>query len=157
MPYRLPLSSWRFPPFRCRLLFIASSVVRLSAVRLVSHVRLVSWSSWPAHIAIIRLISDLPVAGRHSAPFSPSTRLGRRPRLRLRLRLVRLVSSLRLKGFSFSLGLCRIGNICDDSRMCTAMIQCHRLCLPLIPRDPRHSRHPVLRPPRRLLIVLCRC
>ena len=94
--------------------------MRLSAVRLVSHVRLVSWSSWP-DIVITRLIYDLPVAGRHSASFSPSTRLGRRPRLRLRLRLVRLVSSFRLKGFSFSLGLRRLGKICDDSRMRTAI------------------------------------
>ena len=81
----------------------------------------VACSSWSAHIVIIRLISDFPVAGRHSASFSPSTRLGRRPRLRLRLRLVRLVSSFRLKGFPFSLGLRRLGKICDDSRMRTAI------------------------------------
>ena len=88
-------------------------------MRLVSHARLVSWSSWP-DIVITRLIYDSPVAGRHSASFSPSTRLGR-PRLRLHLRLVRLVSSFRLKGFPFSLGLRRLGKICDDSRMRTAI------------------------------------
>ena len=90
----IPPSSWRFPPFRCRLLFISPYVVRLSAVRLVS------WSAWPAHIVIIRLISDLPVTGRHSASVPPSTRrgCGFRLRLRLRLRLVCLVSSFRLKG-----------------------------------------------------------
>ena len=53
----------------------------------------VSRSSWPESIVMIHLISDLPLAGRWSASFSSSSRLGRRHRLRLRLRLVRLVSS----------------------------------------------------------------
>jgi len=33
-----------------------------------------------------------------------------------------LVSSFRLKGFSFSLGLRVLRKICDDSRMCTAIV-----------------------------------
>ena len=33
-----------------------------------------------------------------------------------------MVSSFRLKGFPFSLGLRRLGKICDDSRMCTAIV-----------------------------------
>ena len=33
-----------------------------------------------------------------------------------------MVSSFRLKGFPFSLGLRRLGKICDDSRMCTSIV-----------------------------------
>ena len=62
----------------------------------------------------------LTAAGRHSASFSPSSRLGRRPRLRLRL--VRLVSSFRLEGFSFSLGLRRLSKICNNSCMGAAIV-----------------------------------
>ena len=93
--YRHPCGG--FLPFRSRLLFMAFSVVQFSAVRLVLHVRLASWFSWPVPIVTIRLISDLSVAGRHSASFSPSSRLGHCPRLRFRLRLVSLVSSFRLE------------------------------------------------------------